>query len=880
MIGTTIGQYRIESEAGAGGMGVVYRAVDVDLKRPVAIKVLNAAAVGDPDRRRRFVQEAQAASALNHPDIVTIYQIGTDGGTDFIAMELVAGRSLDQVLRARRMPLTDVVKFAIRIAGALAAAHRAGIVHRDLKPANVMVTDKGDLKLLDFGIAKLVGPSTDETEMTGAIGAQTRTGLVVGTLAYMSPEQACGEKVDARSDIYAFGVVLHEMIAGKRPGDGVSAALKEAPRDLRRIVAQCLQDDPDRRFQVMDDVKLALEGAELVDGTSDRAASPGRRSWRRVTVQGAVVAMAVTAAAAVAWRLKPVSPAPTPILTRLTMDSGLTIDPVLSPDGRFIAFASDRSGDGNLDIWVRQVAGGEPVRLTRDPADDVEPSFSPDGSRIAFRSDREGGGVYVVSTLGGDERRIADQCRGPRWSPDGLSIACWTGVDTAYLMSKADALRVYVVAATGGEPRRLFADFAVAFAPLWSADGTHLLFLGKQDSTGAPDWFVADANGGSVVRTGAHHRIQDAGLEPSFAGFFMPGAWAAGGDVLFSARRGDSTNIWRIAIPAGGHAGSPPQRVTAGTGLELHPTMAANGAIAFAAITNDIDLWGLPTDTSTGKPTGPMQRLTQDPATDAYPALSPDGEKLVFASNRSGTYDIWVQDRPTGKDSVLAANVTFPSLPFITKDGLSVVFQSLTAGRWLSVPLRGRGLAAPEVVCDGCEALWDVSADGKWAVYDNSDSSLGARALATGRATEILRAPGDVIGRLRISPDDRWVVFNYRAGGSIRLHVAPFQTGSAIPRDRWTPITGADTTVNAGTWSPDGGIIYYLSNQDGKACIWAQRIDRQSGRPAGDAFAVWHFHDARRSLAAVPLPVRGLTLSRDRLVVNLSDGTGNIWLAR
>ena len=884
MIGTTIAHYRIESEAGAGGMGVVYRAVDIHLKRPVAIKVLNAAALVDPDRKRRFIQEAQAASALNHPDIVTIYQIGTDGATDFIAMEFVAGRSLDQVLRGRPLPLADVVKFAIRIAGALAAAHHAGIVHRDLKPANVMVTDKGDLKLLDFGVAKLVEPSTGEAAVTGAMGDQTRTGLIVGTLAYMSPEQARGEKVDARSDIYAFGVVLHEMITGRRPVDGAAAAVDSAPRDLRRIVARCLQPDPDRRFQVMDDVELALEDVDLTaDAATTAVASP--RSRRGLARRVAAIVVVAAAATGLTWWLKPVRPARTPILTRLTMDSGLTVDPVLSLDGRFIAFASDRSGDGNLDIWVRQVAGGEPVRLTSDPADDSEPSFSPDGSHVAFRSDREGGGVHVVSTLGGgDARRIVDQGRSPRWSPDGASIACWTGLNTAYLMTKADATRVYVVAATGGEPRRLFSGFAVAFAPLWSADGTRLLFLGKQDSDGPPDWWIADANGGPAVQTGAHALIRRSGLAPSFESFFMPGAWGANGDVLFSASLGDSTNIWRIAIPPSGHAGSPPERVTAGTGLELHPTMAASGAIAFSAVTTNIDLWSLPADTSTGKPNGPMQRLTQDPATDAYPALSPDGEKLVFASNRTGTYDIWVRDMPTGKDSVLAAHVAFPSLPVITKDGARVVFQGSTAMRWLSVPLLGRArehVTAPEVVCDGCAVLWDLSADAKLAVYaKDTDDTMRLRELATGRTTEILSAPGEIIGRLRISPDDRWMVFNHRSAGSIRLYVVPFETGRAIARDRWITITAADTTVNAGTWSPDSGTIYYLSNHDGKVCIWGQRIDRATGHPVGDAFPVWHFHEARRSLAGVPLPLRGLTLSRDRLVVNLSEGAGNIWLSK
>ena len=888
MIGKTIAHYRIESEAGAGGMGVVYRAVDIHLKRPVAIKVLNAAALVDPDRKRRFIQEAQAASALNHPDIVTIYQIGTDGATDFIAMEFVAGRSLDQVLRGRPLPLADVVKFAIRIAGALAAAHHAGIVHRDLKPANVMVTDKEDLKLLDFGVAKLVEPSTGEAAVTGAMGAQTRTGLIVGTLAYMSPEQARGEKVDARSDIYAFGVVLHEMITGTRPAaEAIADTIGAAPRDLRRIVARCLQPDPDRRFQVMDDVKLALEDVDLAEPTGALRTShvaPGTWHSSLRTWHLALGTLLIAAAAAgVAWRLKPERPARNTTLTRLTMDPGLTTDPVLSPDGRFIAFASDRSGGGNLDIWLRQVAGGEPVRLTSDPADDLEPSFSPDGSHIAFRSERDGGGVYVISTLGGDARRIVDQGHRPRWGPKGEQIAYWTGLNTGFLISKADAPRVFVVAAGGGEPQRLFADFAVASSPIWSADGRHLLFLGIREAASRPEWWVANADGTSPVETGAYAIIARANLSPTFEGLLIPEAWSADGRVLFSARQADSTNVWALTVTPDGRTSGPPARLTGGTAIEVSPTVDASGTLAFAAVSNDMDLWSLPIDAA-GNPAGPVQRLTQDPATDGYPWLSPDGTKLTFKSNRSGTYDVWVRDLATGKDSVVAAQSGFPNLPTFTKDGSRITFLSATRGRWLSVPVSGGAgvrSSAPQVVCDECESFWDLSADGKWAVFgQNQDTAIFARDTATGKTTELMSTPGRPMGRLRISPDDRWVAFNHREGGSIRIIVVPFQPTTPIRRDQWIPFTPEDTMVNAATWSADGSTLYYLSDRDGGFCVWRQPIDRATGHPVGDASAVWHFHEARRSMARIPMPARSLAVSRDRIVVNVSEGAGNIWLAR
>jgi eukaryotic-like serine/threonine-protein kinase len=877
MIGTTIGHYRIESEAGAGGMGVVYRAVDLRLKRPVAIKVLHAAGLADPDRKRRFEQEAQAASALNHPDIVTIYEIDRDNTTDFIAMEFVTGHSLDRLMVGRALPLADVVKFGSRIAGALAAAHHAGLVHRDLKPANVMVTETGGVKLLDFGVAKLIEPSTMGTAVAATA---TRTGLVVGTLAYMSPEQARGEKVDPRSDIYTFGVVLHEMITGRRPGQNSDAALDSAPRDLRRIVRRCLQPDPAHRFQVMDDVRLAIEEAELVDAPPTTPATS--RRWIAFVAAAGVAFAAIGLAT---WRLWPswqgvgISGR---TLTRLTMDSGLTTDPVLSRDGRFIAFASDRAGSSNLDIWVRQVAGGDPVRLTSDPADDVQPSFSPDGSKIAFRSDRDGGGVYVVSTFGGDARRIADQGRRPRWSPDGTQIAYWTGLDTAFLVSKADAPRVFVVPAAGGESRQLFTEFAVAYLPIWSGDGKRLLFLGLRDPVvrSGYDWWSANADGTSPIETGAYRAAHQANLSGN-QGVLIPDTWTPEGQVLFSARRADATNIWGLPVGADGRVVGPPERVTAGTAAEQSPSVDASGSLAFAAVSNDVDLWSLRLDPATGMPVEEPERLTQDPASDFYPCLSLDGRSLVFGSNRSGTFDVWLKDLTTGKESLIAPKISFPSLPTITKDGLRVVYHGLPRGRWLSVPLAASERStAPRLVCDACESFWDLSSDGKWVVFGtDNDTRIDVRNTSSGATSELMHAPDEILGRVRISPDDRWIAFNHRRSGSIRIDVAPFQTSGPIPRDKWIPFTPEDSIVNSPTWSAGGDTLYYLSNRDGGTCVWRQRLDRDTGHPVGQPEGVWHFHAARRAIWPMPMGSRGLAVSRDRVVVSVSEGAGNIWLA-
>jgi len=297
-IGTKLGPYELRERLGAGGMGVVYKARDTRLDRMVAVKVLLSDKVGDPERKRRFIQEAKAASALNHPNIVVIYDIGNESGTDYMAMELVPGRPLDQLIPRNGMRIGEILRYATQITDALAKAHAAGIVHRDLKPANLMVTPGGQVKVLDFGLAKLMQSSEPASDETASFDAHTADGLVVGTTAYMSPEQAEGLQVDGRSDLFSFGVVLYEMVTGRRafardtqlrtlaaianeepkPAAEIRADL---PRDLLRAITRCLRKDPSRRYQNAADLKVDLEelSAEWDSGTSATPGRPQRSLW-------------------------------------------------------------------------------------------------------------------------------------------------------------------------------------------------------------------------------------------------------------------------------------------------------------------------------------------------------------------------------------------------------------------------------------------------------------------------------------------------------------------------------------------------------------------------------------------------------------------------
>jgi hypothetical protein len=630
---TRLGPYEIVALLGVGGMGEVYRARDTRLGRLVAIKVIAAAALEDADGRRRLLHEARAASALNHPNIVTVYDVGTDKGAEFVAMELIDGQSLADKLATRRLPITDVLKYATQIAGALAAAHAAGIIHRDLKPSNVMITGDGTAKVVDFGIAKSLGSHSGET----ATVAGTSQGHIIGTVGYMSPEHAEGRTVDARSDIFSFGSVLYEMISGRSPFTRdtalatMAAIARDEPRplseyaddvpvELERVTAKCLRKDPARRFQSMADLRVVLEDLpnDMAAQRVETDASPRRGMLVAAPIAG-LVAGAI--AVGLVTRLRPrevaVPSMPTEVM-RLTYDDGYTEGPALSADGTLVGYASDRAGGNNLDIWVQRAAGGEPIRLTQDAADERQPAFSPDGGQIVFRSEADGGALYTIPALGGSARLLVERGIAGRYSPDGQQIAYWTGSQIGFPGRPGNA-RTFVIPAAGGTPTEL-RGFIGARYPVWSPDGQFLLVTGSRtDGSGAEsvDWWIVRVADGAAFATGASAAFKAVGIETSGATGSLPTAGAWIGDRVFATGAG---NLWSVTVgPAPAQSVQHVQRLTFGPGQSSEPSVSRDGMIAFVGSKVMHNIWSLPLDAETATVRGSSVRLPRPPGRTAEP---------------------------------------------------------------------------------------------------------------------------------------------------------------------------------------------------------------------------------------------------------------------
>ncbi|MDW7761136.1 MAG: protein kinase [Acidobacteriota bacterium] len=899
MIGRSILHYHVVEKIGEGGMGVVFKAVDTHLDRPVALKILPEEKVADPDRRRRFIQEAKSASALRHPNIVVIHDIASEDGREVMVMEYVEGRSLDQLIGRKGLRLNEALGYAVQIADGLTRAHAAGIVHRDLKPANIMVTGEGQVKILDFGLAKLTESLPDSAAgstltLDNENKPRTEGGYILGTAAYMSPEQAEGKAVDARSDIFSFGAVLYEMLTGHkafaRAGSlktlaavlneepkSASALNESVPAELERLLARCLRKDPQRRWQTMSDLKIALQDLKE-DSESGRllAAVPSSRKKRTLWAPAAAAFLAVAGLALVLRfvLIKPAGPVEYEI-TPLTYESGLTAQPSLPLEGNLMAFSSDHGGGRNFDIWVRQLSGGTPLQLTDHPADDWLPSFSPDGRSVAFRSERDGGGIYIVDALGGESRRIADRGFAPKFSPDGRFIAY------IVLPPSLDSrlAKTYLVSPRGGEPRLLCPDFSPGWiiqgaAPVWSPDGRHVMFRGRRlDGDRASDFWAVLVDGGEPVRTRAYETLS---LSPMVC---YPIGWA-GNDIYYvSGTTIDGVNIFRARIdPKTLAIRGPAEAVTTGLGMKIFAAVLPDGRIIFTNMTASITTWSLPARTVDAVVTGSPSRLTEDLMQKFSPSIARDGSKaafIAFGGIHDNRREVRVKDLRTGQETAIPIQGSILTGTVLSPDGTHLAYRDAVDGRMKTYLLQPGSSAGREVCENGL--LIGFFPDNDSALVRIKPGRLDKMDLGTGGMTPLVAFEERFLDA-ELSPDGKWLAWlGGLADGRVALRVYPVDGPPGDSRVM-VELAEADHYLGSPAWSPDGKRLYYLSEKSSRTSIVALELDPRTMRPAGPEREIYVSAESRNMLN-FPKGNGNIAVAADRIIFTVSECRGNIYLA-
>jgi Tol biopolymer transport system component len=800
----------------------------------VAIKVLPASVAGDADRLARFQREAEVLAALNHPNVAAIY--GLEKTPDFTAlvMELVEGDDLSQRLARGAIPIDEALPIAKQIADALEAAHEQGIIHRDLKPANIKVRSDGTVKVLDFGLAKAMDPagasSTDAMHSPTLSMHATMQGVILGTAAYMSPEQARGKAVDRRADIWAFGVVLYEMLTGRTAFAGdtvtdiIAAVVTRAPDwtalpgsttpSFRRLLAACLEKDPKRRLRDIGDARLEIERIQTgaADATGPAPSAPVVKASSAIT---RIVAAVVVATVAATWwlgqRAHPAQAAWSEF-TQLTDASGVETGPSISPDGTTFAYASNARG--SWDVYVQRVGGRNPVLVAGDPnRDELWPAFSPDGKQIAFSDGRGNGGIFVVGATGESVHRLTDFGSNPAWSPDGQQIVFSTEqVRDPYDRATISAL--WTVDVNGGAPKKI--DAGDAIQPAWSPSGKRIAFW--QAPGGLRDLVTIPAAGGAHVML-----TSDAAVD------WAPTWSPDGAFIYFASDRGGSMGIWRIGVDENtGNATGAPETVVSGVDLAMDlPHLSADGrSLVFRSKIESVNPAAIAFDPVTER-AGEV-RLLQHRTGKLMPiSASHDGKWLALNSMFESRQNVFIM-RPDGTELTrLTDYVARDWLPGFTPDSQAVTFQSNKGGGayagW-SIRLDGSNRTLLTDTPDGDTNTPSFSPDGRRIMTttgNNTEILVGPSSGPLSRKTgTVIKSPALGGGTLYLfgwSPDSRWW------NGAIGL-----PSGQVRGNGIYEVATGVVRQLNddAGSyiagWMPESKRLVYLTTS-GKLMI--QDID-------------------------------------------------------
>jgi Tol biopolymer transport system component/predicted Ser/Thr protein kinase len=782
-----LGPYEVETRLGAGGMGEVWKARDTRLGRSVAVKVSKT------EFSERFEREARAVAALNHPNIATLYDVGPN----YFVMEYVDGKALQELIPRKGLSIGESLKYATQIADALAAAHAAGIIHRDLKPGNVMITPSGQVKVVDFGLARMeVAGNAD-----GEAFQHTAEGIIAGTVAYMSPEQAQGRPVDARSDVFSFGALLYEMLTGTRAfrGDSAVATLAEIltkeppsieglPGDVEKLLNRCLRKEPARRAQSMADVKVTLLELDVKvtllelkeDSESGRLyeALPilpsGRSGSRRLRVLTAAGSGVLAFAGLFVWVTQRASPAPPQTIVRLTTYPGSELYPSFSPDGDQVAFSWDGEKQENFDIYIQQVGGAAPVRLTTDPARDSYPAWSSDGRSIAFTRFLTGSqAVILIPSIGGPERKLLEITGSSvAWSPDAKWLAFADG----------NPASLFLLSVTTGERKRLTtppADSQGDDFPAFSRDGRRLAFLRSMTPSAANIYTLSF--GDAFQPVAAPVRLSKPG------GISRPVWTADGRDLVFSENDNSVVdNLWRLKAAEG----AVPSLVVSDGGIA--PAISRQGTrLAFAREITDNNIWRASTHDGAGK-SDPVQ-LIASTRSDQVGRYSPDGKQIAFVSDRTGQSEIWIANAD-GTNQIQLTSLENAGAPSWSPDGQKIVFSSPISGspQVYAVPLGGGKPLQITSAPAGC-TIPRYSRDGKWIYYASRQTGrfeVWKIASQGGEPVQVTRNGGYAAEE---SPDGTWLYFTRDDSSRSQLLKMPSGGGperqlvSAIARRAFAP---------------------------------------------------------------------------------------------
>jgi Tol biopolymer transport system component len=567
-------------------------------------------------------------------------------------------------------------------------------------------------------------------------------------------------------------------------------------------------------------------------------------------------------------------------LRRITWDDGLTERPALSSDGRLLAFASDRADGNNLDVYVRLLNGGAPIRLTNDPADDTEPSFSPDGGMVAFHSERRGGGAYVVPSFGGQERLIAPRGNNPRFSPDGKWIVYWVGEEA----NTTPSGRVYIVPATGGVPTQLQPSFAEAQYPIWTPDGDHILFQGvdvwKSDADPNRDWWVTSLDGKPAVRTGAFDSINRGGLPF----IYEPAGWH-GGKVVFSARDNSRRSVYEIPIsPRTWKAQGPPEALTFGTGTDGTPNPSPSGAIVFTSYQNEINIWSRKLGEDGQFVDKEARKLTTGDSYHASASMDASGARLVFLIGRLPSRNVWIREIATGREAAVAADSADKCAAVISPDGSKVAWSVCGPGKepvYMATVNSDLSVSVPEKVCEDCGHVADWSRTGDSIVFVDHSSPVrvGILTLSSGARTMIGTSQYS-LDTPRLSPDGGWMAVTAVRTGDARAQIfaIPVQGGKPAPEKAWVAITDGNSWDDKPVWTARGDALLFYSRRDGFGCIWRQTINQSTKQPEGAPKEVLAFHSIRLSMKELMSYLASLSLTGDQLLFNALESTGSIWV--